>query len=820
MPRADGSSFFCCETEKELLLEDDAVEASMTLGEGEDIASVIQFTSAFYFVSEGEEDVMQVDIARLGDCSGGAQVCYRTEDSSAKAWVKYVPVSGKLTFEPGDSTKTVHIRILSSEAWDATLEFNVVLEKARGAQLGKYLNVCRVTIIDQNSFPSDKYKEYFPEKCEEIPTFGFFMEYLRLNMRDPTTRSMVWKYMFIDFLKGLYYFWTIYLQVYLIDVVLSEDGGGSGEEARRLVGRPSSARFLEEKEGEEEGGEEEAQFGFMIQSLLVPHSRRETAMVVAAIYVVPFVLLHVSDLCKCYIGLQARLRKMLQANLLRKFLYYDEVVRCDVKGEQIALAMMKDIFEVVDCGFMKVLNVVGILNKLAFALLFILAENKLAALPLCVCPVILILFLTLREKQNINVNEELATKREYVLQCVNDAIQQYRLIADYYMRPMVVTKYEKKIEDFHQQEMHARARRENNLKLSPWLTVLLVGAYMIVGSSIVNTVGGWLRLGVFLATINIFKEIGVEIQEVYAELMEIQRSFGPLIKIAGYMNLRTDLTDRKRINRQRRELGLQERHAARQRTMSLTSESSVGSGFPADTVEIFVQNLTFKFPLGKSVLSDVNLKFAQGKLHALIGAPHGGKATFLKLIGQVFLPLENQGTVFLPPHLRILHASQETILVHGTFTKNIILNQDIKKVGGLERVRQICSLLGFEKDVLSHLDDEVDLSNWTQRLSHTAYARIALARAFVMNPEVLAIHKPLASFNDPEVKTVAGLLRSHVDEKGLALPNNERSFRRPRTVFYSSATLDGIALADLVYKVSNESVDTIQKSLVSMDDLE
>jgi ABC-type multidrug transport system fused ATPase/permease subunit len=637
----------------------------------------------------------------------------------------------------------------------------------------------------------------------------------------------------IDFLKGLYYFWTIYLQVYLIDVVLAIAVKGPEEAAGRRLFMAEALDFgsraiLGEvlgESGEIVGRqlEEENGVGFMVHTLIIPHHRRRTAMAVAALYVFPFIFLHITDFCKCYIGLTARLRRMLQANLLRKFLYYDEVIRADIKTEQISLAMMRDIFEAVDFGYMKSLNVIGIVGKLCFALTFILAENTMAAIPLIVCPIVLMCFLAVRERTNIEVNEERAAKQDRVLQCVNDTISQYRLIADHHMRPATVDNYEKCIDAFHTQENHANAVLTNNVYLAPWLTAMFIGGYMIIGATIVNTVGGWLKLGVFLATINIFKEIGTEIQEIYVECMEIQTSFGPLRKIATYMNMPTDLSTRMRVNKMRRDQGRQAREQSRK------DNTSGEHGFAVDKVHIFVKDLCFAFG-DKLVLQNVSATFAQGKLHALVGEPHGGKASFMKLLGQVYMPLRieddptglHTGTVFVPPHLRILHACQASdVVVHGSFLMNIILNHDIKKLGGKARVRAICETLKFDADMLDHLDDNEDATKWTQRLSHTAFSRLALARAFTYNPEVLIIHKPTAAFNDPEVINVVKLLRAHVDEKGLKLASTDSSwFRRPRTVFFSSATLLGVNFSDTVHRVSKGSVQPIDKANVTMQDLE
>merc|ERR1712032_220349 len=91
---------------------------------------------------------------------------------------------------------------------------------------------------------------------------------------------------------------------------------------------------------------------------------------------------------------------------------------------------------------------------------------------------------------------------------------------------------------------------------------------------------------------------------------------------------------------------------------------------------------------------------------------------------------------------------------------------------------------------------------WAARFSHTDFARLNLARALVMNPEVLVMHKPVVTFNDVEARKIVGLLRTHVDERGLHMPEVDRGLRRPRTVFLTTSQMAAVRRADAVYSVT------------------
>jgi len=68
----------------------------------------------------------------------------------------------------------------------------------------------------------------------------------------------------------------------------------------------------------------------------------------------------------------------------------------------------------------------------------------------------------------------------------------------------MISSYEDRIDAYHHQESKACLMVTNNLYLAPWLTTLFIGTYMCIGAYIVDTVGGTVSLGTFLATINVF----------------------------------------------------------------------------------------------------------------------------------------------------------------------------------------------------------------------------------------------------------------------------------------------------------------------------
>eukprot|EP00928_Gymnodinium_smaydae_P011913 TRINITY_DN14356_c0_g1_i2.p1 TRINITY_DN14356_c0_g1~~TRINITY_DN14356_c0_g1_i2.p1 ORF type:complete len:873 (-),score=191.78 TRINITY_DN14356_c0_g1_i2:103-2721(-) len=826
--------------------EDDAELQEMSqhlqaVRSGPDAECVIQFSCAVYFCQERER-YMKIDVVRFGDASKPASVRYRTKDGSAKAGEKYVAVADKIIFAAGETSKDIEVELIDSDAWNATLEFGIELHSVLGARLGMYLYTCRVMIIDEDSFPTNKHRDYFAKKSRRLaeidetelppleqPGLSLFFEYCKMNLMDYKIRRGFILTLLLDQVKNLYFFLTVYLQMYLVDVVLAGPQAEGGEEERRLR-RSGVVRRLGESEGEEEGA-----LAFFGESLLVPGSRMYTAIIVGALYIVPFAICQCIDLKKLSFQVAQNSRLVMQANLLRKFLNYREEHRAKLSLGDITMAMVRDVTEVIDFGFMKALSIVSIAGKLMLALIFILAENRMAVIPLTVYPFIMGVFLTCRMGSTTQSCEEMAAAQNEVVHSISDTVNNYRLIADFAVRPFMVDRYETKIKAFNKRELVCKRMAINNAYLPPWLTTLLVGCYMMLAPFQVETCGGTLTLGAFLATINVFKEIGVELSEIYEEVMEILKSLGPLLKVSTFMNYETELSDRMRINRMRRKVGHEKRMEKRSEVMS--APRNLSHTFAVDLVKIEISDFCYSFASIGALLNNVNLTFEQGKMYAFTGPPHQGKATLLKLIGQV-LPTEIQhseqvqcsGRLFIPPHLRVLHVSQETFILNDSFLVNLVFNTDLGRMGGLKRIMELCRLMGLPAELLKGLQrrsligpgleamaHKEEKGNWLSLMSHSDFARLNLVRALIMNPELLVMQKPTIVFDESEQEAIIALIRRHVDERGIALGPGDRRHRRPRTVFYTASSRLGTDKCDGVYHVSRKGITLQEPKDVPLD---
>jgi uncharacterized protein (TIGR03118 family) len=117
--------------------------------------SLIQFSADSYAINESNGSI-EVTVTRDGDVSGTAMVNYATYDESrpnhASQKSDYEIALGKVTFEPGETSKTFTI-LLVNDAFDENNEVvNLILSNPTGAGTGLGTpNAAELTIVDNDT---------------------------------------------------------------------------------------------------------------------------------------------------------------------------------------------------------------------------------------------------------------------------------------------------------------------------------------------------------------------------------------------------------------------------------------------------------------------------------------------------------------------------------------------------------------------------------------------------------------------------------------------------------------------------------------------
>ena len=224
---------------------------------------------------------------------------------------------------------------------------------------------------------------------------------------------------------------------------------------------------------------------------------------------------------------------------------------------------------------------------------------------------------------------------------------------------------------------------------------LSCGIIVVGGNQVAE---GDLRIGTFLILLRITSIVGESFSDAYKTYLTMHDAYLSLWRVVRYINQPTDLPKRKDANRIRRKRGEEERRIIRE---MMSSDNFLPGVFPADLIPIAVEEVSFKYKGSTHwLLQNVSFEIMQGTFVGIFGGASSGKGVLLELLGSVIE--QESGSIFIPPHLRVLHVSRVPYVLGGSVNENLLFGlvsraADAKLVdyNVNERMRRICTRLGF-----------------------------------------------------------------------------------------------------------------------------
>jgi len=148
------------------------------------------------------------------------------------------------------------------------------------------------------------------------------------------------------------------------------------------------------------------------------------------------------------------------------------------------------------------------------------------------------------------------------------------------------------------------------------------------------------------------------------------------------------------------------------------------------------------------VLKNIDLSVAEGECVALLGPSGCGKTTTLRTIAGFIVPQEGcvsiagKSTKDLPPNKRNvgLVFQDYALFPHMTVSENVGYGLRMRKIDGKARAQQVEQALAMVQ--LLHMKDRMP-----SQLSGGQRQRIALARALVIQPDILLLDEPLGALD-------------------------------------------------------------------------
>lgn len=282
------------------------------------------------------------------------------------------------------------------------------------------------------------------------------------------------------------------------------------------------------------------------------------------------------------------------------------------------------------------------------------------------------------------------------------------------------------------------------VKLATWLkTTVQTCVFLILLFSLIATVQGNISLGHFITTLTVSSMAYAELEPI-GQLIEIfARRYASMQRFAEFMEL------------------LPGKDAA-----SLAKENINNNPYKF-TGKLEICQLNFSYNSQRPILKNINLLIEPYQTVALVGRSGSGKSTLVKLLfryfeperGQILIDGEDISTLDIAQYRRrlaIVH--QDVDIFNGTVLDNLTYGNP--KVS-LEQVEQACQIARVEEFIheLPH-GYYTTVGERGVRLSGGQKQRLGIARALIVDPEILIFDEATSSLDYESERSIQQAMNS------------------------------------------------------------
>lgn len=208
---------------------------------------------------------------------------------------------------------------------------------------------------------------------------------------------------------------------------------------------------------------------------------------------------------------------------------------------------------------------------------------------------------------------------------------------------------------------------------------------------------------------------------------------------------------------------------------------------------IRIEDLSFSYnPDGPKVLEKIDLVVPKGHMVAIVGPSGGGKSTIINLITRLYRP--NSGRILVDGRdlndlaieswwARLGVVAQDVVVLNDTIRAN--LSFGLRTQVSEDRLRAAAQLAAIG-DWIEGLPDGYDtaLGDRGSRLSGGQRQRLALARAFVRDPDVIVLDEATSALDTLTERTIQRQLESLSRRKTMiVIAHRLSTVRRADTIF-------------------------------------
>jgi putative ABC transport system ATP-binding protein len=171
-----------------------------------------------------------------------------------------------------------------------------------------------------------------------------------------------------------------------------------------------------------------------------------------------------------------------------------------------------------------------------------------------------------------------------------------------------------------------------------------------------------------------------------------------------------------------------------------------GRTLPRGPIDVRFDHVSFAYPAGPTVLSDIDLTIAPRSRVAVVGETGSGKTTFAKLLTRLMDPVEGRVLIddvdlrelaFASLRSRIVMVPQDGFLFEGSIGDNIRFGQPAADDDDIELALTELGLLDWLDGLPHRL--VTDVGQRGEQLSSGERQLVALARAYLADPDLLVL---------------------------------------------------------------------------------
>lgn len=186
------------------------------------------------------------------------------------------------------------------------------------------------------------------------------------------------------------------------------------------------------------------------------------------------------------------------------------------------------------------------------------------------------------------------------------------------------------------------------------------------------------------------------------------------------------------------------------------------------SLPVHIEMRDFQVRLGGALVLDVpRLDIRRGEVLVLLGPNGAGKSTLIHSLallrrpstGQLRIDGRRMGKQLTRERRRISVVFQEPHLLRGTVYDNVAVGLRFRRVERSEMAKRVERVLG--RLGIVHLQER-----WAKKLSGGEAARVSLARALVLEPEILMLDEPFSALDPPTRQSLLEDVQEAIQESG------------------------------------------------------